>query len=214
MNRLRELTKINILKSLIISMYHIENNTKNRLTKILGCIIFNKTACELNRDSKIIINTGKIAFNRSKKKNPFNCLFTMGKCSKIVVNGNFSFMRGSIISIGNGASLELGSGYINSHSKIICHNKIIIGNNVAISDNVTIRDSDMHTIIGNEYNNKPIVIGNNVWIGDGATILKGVTIGDGAIIAAGAVVTRDVDEKTLVAGVPAKQIKSNVEWKA
>ncbi len=49
--------------------------------------------------------------------------------------------------------------------------------------------------------------GNNVWIGSNATILPGVTIGDGAIIGANAVVTKDVKENTIVAGVPAKLIK-------
>lgn len=56
-------------------------------------------------------------------------------------------------------------------------------------------------------------IGNKVWIATGAMILPGVTIGDGAIVAAGAVVTKDVPEKCMVAGVPAKVIKENVEWK-
>lgn len=50
-------------------------------------------------------------------------------------------------------------------------------------------------------------IGDKVWIGSNATILPGITIGDGAIIAAGAVVTKDVEEKTVVGGVPAKFIK-------
>lgn len=50
----------------------------------------------------------------------------------------------------------------------------------------------------------PIVLGKNVWVGAHATILQGVTIGDGAVIAAGAVVTKDVPEKAIVAGVPAK----------
>ena len=54
---------------------------------------------------------------------------------------------------------------------------------------------------------KPITIGNNVWIGYGVIILAGVTVKDGAVIAAGSVVTKDVDENTVVGGVPAKCIK-------
>ena len=53
----------------------------------------------------------------------------------------------------------------------------------------------------------PIVIGQNVWIGANATILPGVTIGRNAIIAASAVVSKDVPENAVVAGVPAKVIK-------
>ncbi len=55
---------------------------------------------------------------------------------------------------------------------------------------------------------KPIVIGKNVWIGAHATILSGVTIGDNAVIAAGAVVTKDVPQNAVAAGVPAKVIKT------
>ncbi|MEW4220144.1 DapH/DapD/GlmU-related protein [Rossellomorea marisflavi] len=54
----------------------------------------------------------------------------------------------------------------------------------------------------------PVTIGKNVWIGSGATILPGVTIGDRAVVAAGAVVTKDVPEGTVVAGVPAKVVKA------
>ena len=54
----------------------------------------------------------------------------------------------------------------------------------------------------------PIHIGKRVWIGSNATILPGVTIGDGAIIAAGAVVTKDVPENTIVGGVPAKIMRT------
>lgn len=50
-------------------------------------------------------------------------------------------------------------------------------------------------------------IGRDVWVGAGATVLCGVTIGDGAIVAAGAVVTKDVEQMTIVGGVPARQIR-------
>lgn len=53
----------------------------------------------------------------------------------------------------------------------------------------------------------PVVIGKNVWIGTNATILPGVTIGDNSVVAAGAVVTKDVTENTVVAGVPATFMK-------
>ena len=55
---------------------------------------------------------------------------------------------------------------------------------------------------------QPIVIKRNVWIGAGATILPGVTVGENAIVAAGAVVSRDVPPNTVVAGVPAKVVKT------
>lgn len=54
----------------------------------------------------------------------------------------------------------------------------------------------------------PIKTGRNVWIGSHATLLAGVTVGDNAVIAAGAVVTKDVPADTVVAGVPAKAVKS------
>ncbi len=54
----------------------------------------------------------------------------------------------------------------------------------------------------------PIVIKDYAWISFGSTVLKGVTIGKGAIVAAGSVVTRDVPDWTVVAGNPAKNIKT------
>ena len=54
----------------------------------------------------------------------------------------------------------------------------------------------------------PINIGDRVWIGTGAIILAGVSIGDEAVVGAGAVVTKDVPPRTVVAGNPAKVIKT------
>lgn len=56
-----------------------------------------------------------------------------------------------------------------------------------------------------------VIIGNDVWVGSHALIMGGVKIGDGAIIAAGAVVTKDVEPYSIVAGVPAKIIRYRFE---
>ncbi len=53
-----------------------------------------------------------------------------------------------------------------------------------------------------------IVLEENVWVGSHATILKGVRIGHDSVVAAGAVVTKDVPPRSVVAGVPAKVVKT------
>ena len=55
---------------------------------------------------------------------------------------------------------------------------------------------------------KPVLIKKNVWIGAGATILPGVIVGENAVVAAGAVVSKDIPANAVVAGVPAKFIRS------
>lgn len=53
---------------------------------------------------------------------------------------------------------------------------------------------------------RPVQIGANCWIGAGALILPGVSVGDDAIIGAGAVVTRDVPARAIIAGNPARML--------
>lgn len=86
-----------------------------------------------------------------------------------------------------------------------------IGNHTTISQNAYLCGGT------HDYTNpvlplirKPIVIGQHVWIAAGAFIGPGVTIGDGAVIGARAVVMKDVAPWTIVAGNPAKYIKSRV----
>lgn len=55
---------------------------------------------------------------------------------------------------------------------------------------------------------KPVIVEDDVLIGANAVILEGVTVGKGAVVAAGAVVTDDVPPYTVVAGVPAKVLKT------
>ena len=71
------------------------------------------------------------------------------------------------------------------------------------SENHPLDPADRKTVIL-----QPILIKRNAWIGAGATILPGVTVGENAIVAAGAVVSRDVPPNTVVAGIPAKVVKT------
>lgn len=86
---------------------------------------------------------------------------------------------------------------------------VVIGQNVRIAPYTIIMDSDFHDL-NNHFADgvsKPIVIGDDVWIATRSTILKGVTIGKGSVVATGAIVTHDVPDYSVVAGVPAKVIK-------
>ena len=59
---------------------------------------------------------------------------------------------------------------------------------------------------------KPIVVGNNVYFGNDVTVLPGVTIGNNVIIGYGSIVTKDIPDNSVAAGVPARVIKSMDEY--
>ncbi|HEY5195779.1 MAG TPA: DapH/DapD/GlmU-related protein [Solirubrobacteraceae bacterium] len=88
---------------------------------------------------------------------------------------------------------------------------IEIGDDVMIGPNVHLVSSG-HPLDPatrrSQITTAPIRIGSGVWIAAGAMVLQGVTVGDDAVVAAGAVVTKDVPPRTLVAGVPAQVIRS------
>ena len=85
---------------------------------------------------------------------------------------------------------------------VVVHSRAKIGENCLISQQVTIG--------GRSKIPEVPVIGNNVFIGCGAKVLGDVVIGDDCVIGANAVVIHSVEPKSVVAGVPAKVIKSNI----
>lgn len=109
-----------------------------------------------------------------------------------------------------GKNIHFGTGvFINSGCRFQDQGGIYIGDNALIGHNCVIATLNHNPDPEKRQNLMPaaVRIGNGVWIGANATILPGVTIGDGAIVAAGAVVTRDVEARTVVAGVPAKVMR-------
>ena len=103
------------------------------------------------------------------------------------------------------------------YNHITAINKISIGNGVLTGRWVTITDNshgifnkeelDLTPLVRPLYSKGDISIGDNVWIGDKVTILSNVSIGKGCIIAANSVVTKDIPEYCMIAGVPARIIK-------
>ncbi len=139
--------------------------------------------------------------------------FVIGKNATVRVEGMFRIYNGSDIRVYQDAELVLKEGFCNMGVQLACAKKLTIGKGCALARDVIIRDCDAHEIIKEGYEtSEEICIGDHVWIGTRAIILKGVTVGEGAIIAAGAVVTKDVPPHCLVAGVPARVIRENVEW--
>ena len=109
-----------------------------------------------------------------------------------------------------GKNIHLGNNvFINAGCHFQDQGGIYIGDDVLIGHNVVLAtlNHDENPLKRANLIASPIKIGNKVWIGSNATLLPGVTIGDGAIIAAGAVVTKDVEENSIVGGVPAKFIR-------
>ncbi len=89
--------------------------------------------------------------------------------------------------------------------------EIVIGDQATVSQGVKLCAAG-HDITSKimELTHKPIVVGSNAWVAAWSIILPGVTIGEGSIVGAGAVVTKDVDPWSVVAGNPAKFIKKRV----
>jgi acetyltransferase-like isoleucine patch superfamily enzyme len=87
---------------------------------------------------------------------------------------------------------------------------ITIEDNVMLAPKVSLL-TEGHPISPEERHSlvpKPIHIKKNAWIGANATILQGVTIGENSVVAAGAVVSNDVPDNTIVGGIPAKIIRT------
>lgn len=153
-----------------------------------------------------------------------NCINGSGDKNNIVIGENCE-IEGCLVTQNEG-KISIGKNTTIRYNSIIgAVENVCIGDCVIISNNVTIYDNNNHPTGIKERKNmslsgfhselwkwkysehKPIIIGDNVWIGEKATILKGVSIGEGAIVASNAVVTHDVEARSIVAGNPARDVK-------
>jgi acetyltransferase-like isoleucine patch superfamily enzyme len=145
-----------------------------------------------------------------------------------IILGNNTNIKGELGVFKYGGKIIIGeNGFVGEMTKIRSGESIVIGDNVLISHGVNITDSSAHEVdhleradsyvsllkVGHpsdkgSVQTAGIIIEDYVWINFNAIILRGVHIGKGAIIAAGSVVTKNVPPFVLVAGNPAKVVKS------
>lgn len=181
--------------------------------------------------SKGILFIGKRVKIKNKKKITFNgsatiedgCFIEALSKGGIEIGNNFSLGRNSIIEC-TGVIRELGekliigqnvgiaaNAFIAMRGKVEIGNDTIFGPGVSIhAENHNFKDLDKPIRLQGATR-KGIKIGKNCWIGSKVIILDGVNIGDNVIIGAGAVVTKDIPDYAIAAGVPAKIIKNRRE---
>ena len=212
MNKFRKmldiLPRINIIKSLFMTL---------RWHSLI--LIGTNTRIRLARDAKITVEKGgrlEIGVWISYKQKTVLDIYPGGE---LRANGLVQINAGTKVVIGDNALLSIGNGsYINEHSRVQCKKRIEIGEDCAVAWGTNLLDTDEHHIfaLGRIENSSfcaPLSIGNHVWVGCNSILLKGVTIGADCVVAAGSVVTKSFGPHTLIAGNPAKAIRTEVAWK-
>lgn len=122
-----------------------------------------------------------------------NCVI-QGKTGPVKIGNKTDIGCNAILSSGGG--IEIG-------------NSVLIAGNCYIGGGRYISDrTDIAMMEQGLYTKGPVIIGDDVWLGAGAIVLDGVRIGKGCIVGAGAVVTKDLPDYAIAAGIPAKVIKT------
>ncbi len=182
--------------------------------------------------AKLYVLIQSTAFQIRIGRNPtFNGIpkFVLKNTSSLIIGDDFRLNSGSrfniigrnqrsLIHVGPGASVVIGSNVGMSSVAIFCTESIIFGDGIRVGGNTVFYDTDFHSLDSNErcaipekldtVMRAPIRIGNDVFIGAHSTILKGVSIGEKAIVGAGSVVTKDIPAGEIWAGNPARFIRS------
>ncbi len=192
------------------------------LRKIINSLQYRRAKRIISENATLIGNHHHISTNS-------RIYLKDGAQKKNVILENNCWPEGEIVVQHNGVVIMHEHSKIGRTTQILCVNRVEIGAYTAIANGTTICDNNNHPISptyrkqmrltpeGDDMRmwkhsaNAPIIIGENCWIGANVRICKGVTIGDNSIVAACSVVTKDVPANSIVAGNPAKVVKTGID---
>lgn len=144
-----------------------------------------------------------------------SCTLFQSKIHAITIGVKSDMRRNTRISAGFDGTITIGSRVlIDEGTCIMAQQNIYIGDNTLIAPYCFIMDfnhrfdTKQTSIVSQGYTRSKVIIEEDVWIGTHSIILPGVTIGRGSVIGAGSVVTKSIKPYSVVAGNPAKVIKT------
>lgn len=191
------------------------------LHKIIGFLYFSilrvlfKKSGNFNQisPSTKFLNIHNITIGSYNKFNKNSKLSAEGDCSFTVIGDKNIFDYNSIINSHHGHVYIGNNNYFGPNTILQGFGGLEIGNDCMIAGNTFVSSSnhDFSNPQSEEYLKieigKKVIIENKVWIGANCTITAGVKIGKYSVIAAGSVVTKDIPQYSIAAGVPARIIK-------
>ena len=218
----------NKIKSILIEKHRVLVNRVHvfwghNVRKIKGkgnVILANKASlkrCRFNiigDNNVIIIDDGLTRLS--------GCVFSIyGSNNRIAIHQSAVLTKTTFWIEDDANTIEIGDNtsiYPHVELAVIEGTSITIGRDCLFSSNITFRTGDSHSILDVESGlrinkSRNIIIGEHVWIGNDAKVLKGADVGAHSIISTGAIVTgRKYLPCGIIAGVPAKTIKTGVSW--
>nr|WP_295933294.1 acyltransferase [uncultured Dyadobacter sp.] len=143
-----------------------------------------------------------------------------GDNHQLVIGENCRFLGGSVWFANSGCQIQIGQNTTIESAHLAAtepNRTITIGEDCMLAYGIEFRTGDSHSIIDNDTRKrinwpKDIVVGDHVWIAAHAIVLKGSSIGNNSVIGTNSVVTSNIPNNSIAVGIPAKVIKSNIDW--
>lgn len=216
---------LNIILYVFYKLYYGKSYLSNRRglalfrLRLAGSLsMFNEgqiIACKI----KVVGKNNSILFDNNTFIKRCSILIKGDNCT-LDVRGGRQMVDSSFELLDSNTSISVKSNTGFNRNRIVVAgigNRVDIGANCIFAEYAEVWASDTHSILDANTNtrinvDKPVKIGDKVWIGNRALIMKGVNIESESVIGAGSIVTKNIESNSLVAGIPATCIRTEIKW--